>query len=63
MSSSRILYTPRPNATPESESNMLAAVYRFTLDCHAKKNAAGVTSTNGGEAKGSKHDRPNGSIP
>ncbi len=41
MSSSRITYTPRPDATPEGELNALAAVYRIILDCYAKKNAAG----------------------
>jgi hypothetical protein len=40
MDSPRITYTPRPDATPEAEVNVLANVYRFTLDCHAKKKAA-----------------------
>jgi hypothetical protein len=35
-----VTYTPRPDATPEAEVNVLANVYRFTLDCHAKKEAA-----------------------
>jgi hypothetical protein len=37
MSSSRIIDTPRPEATPEAELHALATVYRFILDCHAKK--------------------------
>ena len=50
MSSPRIIYTPRPDATPEAELSTLANVYRFVLDS-ANKNAAGVVSTNGGDAK------------
>jgi hypothetical protein len=40
MNSPRITYTSRPDATPEAELNVLANVYRFILDCHAKKIAA-----------------------
>ena len=40
MSNAPIVYTPRPDATPEGELNALASVYRFILDCHAKKMAA-----------------------
>jgi hypothetical protein len=37
----RIVYIPRPDATPEAELKALAVVYRFILvDCHAKKMAA-----------------------
>jgi hypothetical protein len=50
MISPRITYTPRPDAMPEGELSTLANVYRFVLDS-ANKNAAGVTSTNGGDAK------------
>jgi hypothetical protein len=32
-------YTSRPDATLEAEVNVLANVYRFILDCHAKKKA------------------------
>ena len=54
---SRIVYKARADATPEAEWSTLATVYRFVLDCHAKKNAAGVTSTNGDdEIKGSGDD-------
>jgi hypothetical protein len=38
--SPRITYTPRPDATPEAELSALASIYRFVLDCHAKKMAA-----------------------
>ncbi len=67
MSSPRITYSPRPDTTPDSEITVLANVYRLVLDCcHAKKNAIGVTSTDGDDAKkGSlKHEvRANTSIP
>jgi len=46
MSSARIAYSQHPDATPETELSALANVYRFVLDS-AKKNAAGVSSTNG----------------
>ena len=36
----KIVYPPRHDTTPETELNALAAVYRFILDCHAKKMAA-----------------------
>jgi hypothetical protein len=57
VSAPRITYVPRPDATQEAELNALASVYRFILDSSAKKNAAGVTSTNGDDAKGFQHDR------
>jgi hypothetical protein len=34
-----IACAPRPDALPEAELSTLAAVYRFVLDCHAKKKA------------------------
>ncbi len=46
MDSPRITYTSRPDATPEAELNVLANVYRFILDCHAKKIAAEPDSCN-----------------
>jgi len=52
MDSPRIGYVPHSGTTPEGETSALAAVYRLILDCHARKeNAAGVTSTNGDDAK------------
>jgi hypothetical protein len=51
VSAPRITYLPRPDATQEAELNALASVYRFILDSSAKKNAAGVTSTNGDDAE------------
>jgi hypothetical protein len=49
MDSPRITYTSRPDATPQAELNVLANVYRFILDCHAKKK--------GGPAKTALDDR------
>ena len=46
MSEPRISYTSRSDTTPESELSTLANVYRFVLDS-AKKNAAGMTGSNG----------------
>jgi len=57
VSAPRITYVPCPDATPEAELNALASGYSFILDCSAEKNAAGVTNTNGDDAKGSQHDR------
>jgi hypothetical protein len=50
MTSLRITYAPRPDATPESELKALVSIYRFVLNS-AHKNAAGRTSTNGGDEK------------
>jgi hypothetical protein len=41
-----IIYTQRADTTAETELNALAAVYRFILDCHAKKVAAEHDSCN-----------------
>lgn len=49
MSSPCIVYSPRPDAAPESEANALASVYRYILDCHAKKKAARPGSPDDGE--------------
>lgn len=40
-SGSLVAYAPRPDATPAAELSALAGVYRFVLDCRAKKEAAG----------------------
>jgi hypothetical protein len=37
---SHIIYIQHADMTAEKELNALAAVYRFILDCHAKKMAA-----------------------
>jgi hypothetical protein len=46
----RVIYTARPDATPKDELNALASIYKFVLDS-AHKNAAGRTTTNGGDEK------------
>jgi hypothetical protein len=51
-----VVYEPRPDTTPEAELSALANVYRFILDCHAKKEAAHPAAPN--EAKGPKDARP-----
>jgi hypothetical protein len=58
VSNPSIIYVPRPDATPEAELDTLASVYAFVLRCgearraEEKKNAAGVTSTDGDDTKG-----------
>jgi hypothetical protein len=39
MSSARIAYSQLPDAGPEAELSAVANVFRFVLDCHAKKEA------------------------
>ncbi len=56
MNSARITYTPRRDATPETEVTALANVFRYVLDCHARKEAAPESRPNG-TMKGSKNDR------
>ena len=50
MDNPRVIYTARPDATPEDELNALASIYRFVLNS-AHKNAASRTTTNGGDEK------------
>jgi hypothetical protein len=56
MNSPRITYTARPDATPEAELNALAAVYRFVLDCRAKKEGGPAFTAPDNDAKESKND-------
>jgi hypothetical protein len=56
MSESRIVYTPRSDATPESEASALASAYRYLLNRHIKKEAAHPGDPDDA-MKGSKHDR------
>ena len=39
MSEPLVTYEPQPDTKSESELATLASVYRFVLDCHAKKEA------------------------
>jgi hypothetical protein len=43
MNSTHITYTRRSDATSEAEVAALVAIYKFVLDCHAKKMAAEPT--------------------
>jgi len=52
-----VAYTPRADATAEAEVDALAAVYRFVLDCRAKKNPAADPSERGEDGtKPNSHD-------
>ena len=55
MSGVSVVYRPS-SISPEEARNRRALALHFVFDCYAKKNAAGVTSTNGGEQKGSRND-------
>jgi hypothetical protein len=37
----RLVYSPRPDATPETELSVLAAYYRYLLDAHANTHSSG----------------------
>ncbi len=54
MSDPTVSYTPRPDATPEAETNALAGVYRLIIDS-AKKEGSRPGAPD--DAKGPKHDR------
>jgi hypothetical protein len=54
MSGLAINYAARADATTETELSAVANVYRFVLDCHAKKVAAPESRPD--DAKGSQHD-------
>ena len=45
MSSVRIVYTPRPDATPETERAVLVNVYSFILRCAEAKHATASASS------------------
>jgi hypothetical protein len=50
MNSPRIVYVPRPDATPEAELNTLAEIYKFVLfDSQARK--GGPHDLTGGSTK------------
>ena len=37
MDNRRIVYSPRPDTTPETELSTLAAIYRFAVACHLQE--------------------------
>jgi hypothetical protein len=55
----RISYGLHDDAAPEAENVALRNVYRYIVD-RAKRNAAGMTSTNGGDAKERSKDDSSG---
>ncbi len=61
MNSPRVQYVPREDVTPETELSALGNVYRYVLDCHAKK--AAPLQSRPDDAKGPKNDRAKASIP
>lgn len=44
MSGTRIAYTARPDATPESERETLAGIYAFVLRAHQERQKAAPSS-------------------
>ena len=48
-----IVYTPRPDATPESELSVLANVYAYLIKTHDSKKAAEPAQLRTGKAKNS----------
>jgi hypothetical protein len=61
-SNNRISYTPHPDATPETELDALAWVYKFILERHKSKKAADPTG-DPNEAKEDKDLDPERSLP
>jgi hypothetical protein len=59
MNRPHIIYTPRPDATSQAGLSALAAVFKFVLDCHAKKVGAHPGDTDDtpsvGNAEGVSH--------
>ena len=55
MSSTRITYAPRPDATPEAEISALAAIYKLCISSHERKEAAPESRLD--DAEGYKNDR------
>jgi hypothetical protein len=41
-----------PDAIPDQARDIRARAWSYVFDCYAKKNAAGVSSTNGDDTKG-----------
>jgi hypothetical protein len=53
MSNPRITYTPHPDASPESELDVLATIYAYLIRNHDSKRAAEPAQLRSGEAKSS----------
>jgi hypothetical protein len=61
MAQSKVVYTPRADATPESERSALVAAYRLILNLHERKKAARPGRPD--DAKEIKHVRAETIIP
>ena len=53
----RIIYTPRPDASPESEAAALAAVYKFAIEAASKREKATKISADEDDAKHANSER------
>jgi hypothetical protein len=51
----KVIYHPRPDATPKAGLRALSDSYRFIINCHAKKAAAGGLD-DGSKVKGHSAD-------
>ncbi len=57
MSSPRVVYTPRPDATPANEKAVLARIYELVLRRHSEKVGADLAAEfNGREIQGAPAD-------
>jgi hypothetical protein len=61
MGSDHVKCKSRTDATPEAEYEALSTVYRFVLDCHARKEAAEQSGPN--DAKETHHARARSILP
>ena len=52
MKRSGIVYRPRVDVGPEAELSTLANIYRFVLDCHAKKRGRTLDESGPEDVKG-----------
>ena len=52
MDSACIIYKSRPDATPDSERETLAAVYAFVFEAHAKKSVAKQSGQDDAQGRG-----------
>ena len=57
-SEARIVYAPRPDATPEAERSVLASVYAFILQKHQEKKKGGPTTVPDDDAVEFERRRP-----
>ncbi len=60
MAQSKVVYTPRADATPESERSALVAAYRLIRDYYTRKKCARSGAPD--DAEGLKNDRTDSKI-